>query len=175
MRAIWQWVPQLLFCMINLKTVILEFRPYLIGANGLKYERVKYEYETCIMPKSPNPSIFNLHSQWLWFLRPFSYRKILFTRFMLYFSHFIKCIKNVLELSQLNWCYSLTSDSMKYDVIGYSAIWICMYTELWMMWTVHSRYVAVIFFQISHERHPIARPLGRGMGCLCEFKVWSKF
>ena len=31
--------------------------------------------------------------------------------------------------------------------------------------TVHSRYIPVIFLWRSHERHPIARPWGRGMGC----------
>ena len=30
-------------------------------------------------------------------------------------------------------------------------------------------------FQITHERYPTARLLGRGIGCLCEFKVWIKF
>ena len=31
----------------------------------------------------------------------------------------------------------------------------------------------VSFLQNTHNRHPIACPWGRGMGCLCEFKVWS--
>ena len=31
--------------------------------------------------------------------------------------------------------------------------------------TVRSWYIAVIFLRITHERHPIARPWGRGMGC----------
>ena len=32
--------------------------------------------------------------------------------------------------------------------------------------TVRYRYNTVNFFKNIHERHPIARPLGRGMGCL---------
>ena len=31
--------------------------------------------------------------------------------------------------------------------------------------SVRARYIAVIFLRITHEKHPIARPLGRGMGC----------
>ena len=37
--------------------------------------------------------------------------------------------------------------------------------------TVWCRYDAVNFLQNSHNRHPIARPWGRGMGCL--LWVWS--
>ena len=33
------------------------------------------------------------------------------------------------------------------------------------LYTVRYRYNAVNFFKNIHERHPIARPLGRGMGC----------
>ena len=33
-------------------------------------------------------------------------------------------------------------------------------------YTVRYRYNAVNFFKNIHKRHPIARPLGRGMGCL---------
>ena len=32
--------------------------------------------------------------------------------------------------------------------------------------TVRCRYNAVLFFQIIQKRHPISRPLGRGMGCI---------
>ena len=32
--------------------------------------------------------------------------------------------------------------------------------------TARCRYNTVIFFQYPHNRHPIARPSGRGMGCL---------
>ena len=31
----------------------------------------------------------------------------------------------------------------------------------------------VIFLQNTHQRHLIARPHGRAMMCLCEFKAWS--
>ena len=36
--------------------------------------------------------------------------------------------------------------------------------------TVRSWYIAVIFLQITHERHPIARPWGRGMG----YRSWMQ-
>ena len=41
--------------------------------------------------------------------------------------------------------------------------------------TVHPWYLVVIVLQTTRERHPIARPYGRAMGCLREFKVWSMF
>ena len=42
---------------------------------------------------------------------------------------------------------------------------------------VRCRYNAVNFLQNIHERHPIARPAGRGMGCfLCQgFSFWLIF
>ena len=36
----------------------------------------------------------------------------------------------------------------------------------------HYRYNAVNFLQNIHERHPIARPSGRGMGCLLWVQLW---
>ena len=33
-------------------------------------------------------------------------------------------------------------------------------------YTVRCRYNAVNFLTNIHKRHPIARPLGRGMGCI---------
>ena len=41
----------------------------------------------------------------------------------------------------------------------------------WEHYTVRCHYNAVNFLQNSHNRHPIARPWGRGMGCL--LCVWS--
>ena len=41
--------------------------------------------------------------------------------------------------------------------------------------TVRCRFNAVNFLQNSHNTHPIARQLGRSMGCFCEFKVWFMF
>ena len=40
---------------------------------------------------------------------------------------------------------------------------------------MHSRYRVVIFLQITHDKTPIARPWGRGMGVFREFEVWLKF
>ena len=37
------------------------------------------------------------------------------------------------------------------------------------------RYLTVTFLQWTHERHLIARPWGRDMGCLCELAVWLKY
>ena len=39
--------------------------------------------------------------------------------------------------------------------------------------TVRCRYNAVSFLHIPHNRHSIARPLGRGMGCLMWFSCLS--
>ena len=41
--------------------------------------------------------------------------------------------------------------------------------------TVRCRYNAVNFLINIHKRHPIARPLGRGMGCLCGSSMWIIF
>ena len=35
--------------------------------------------------------------------------------------------------------------------------------------------VPVNFLQNAHKRHPIARPLGRDMGCFCGFTPWFTF
>ena len=43
---------------------------------------------------------------------------------------------------------------------------LCVLLCLSNKYTVRYRYNAVNFFKNIHERHPIARPLGRGMGCL---------
>ena len=41
--------------------------------------------------------------------------------------------------------------------------------------TAHSRYLAVIFLQITHERHPIPHLWGRDKVCLCEFTIRPEF
>ena len=41
--------------------------------------------------------------------------------------------------------------------------------------TVQSGYLVALFLQITHKRHSIARPWGRDMECLREFKGWPKF
>ena len=46
------------------------------------------------------------------------------------------------------------------------------YDKKWMrlyMYTVQCRYNAVNFLENPHNRHPISRPWGRGMGCLLWF------
>ena len=42
-------------------------------------------------------------------------------------------------------------------------------------YTGHPRYIVVSFHQTEHERYPIARPWGRGMGAFCEFRVLTQF
>ena len=42
-------------------------------------------------------------------------------------------------------------------------------------YTVRSRYIAVIFHCITHERHSIARPQGRGMGVVSECRSDQNF
>ena len=39
---------------------------------------------------------------------------------------------------------------------------------------VHSQYITVIFHRITLERHPIARPQGRGIGCPSWVQIWPK-
>ena len=47
--------------------------------------------------------------------------------------------------------------------------WHCCVIELDELYTVQCRYNAVNFLENPHNRHPIARPWGRGMGCLLWF------
>ena len=37
------------------------------------------------------------------------------------------------------------------------------------------RYSAVYFLQNPHQRHPIAPPYGRAIGCFCDFQIWFLF
>ena len=45
-------------------------------------------------------------------------------------------------------------------------IWPNQIRGKWGLSTVRCRYNAVNFITNSHKRHPMARPLGQGMGCL---------
>ena len=67
-------------------------------------------------------------------------------------------------------CYTLLSrwqDCMASLYLVLSALWLADLT------TVRCRYNAVSFLHIPHNRHSIARPLGRGMGCLMWFSCLS--
>ena len=37
--------------------------------------------------------------------------------------------------------------------------------------TLYTRYIAIIILRITPQRHPVARPWGRAMGCLWEFEL----
>ena len=42
-------------------------------------------------------------------------------------------------------------------------------------YTVRCRYNTIDFLQDTYKIHPKAHPLGRVMGCFCEFKFWFAF
>ena len=58
---------------------------------------------------------------------------------------------------------TMTMTTIDYAAAEWRWWWRCWW---WLHDTVQCRYNAVDFLQIHHKRHPIARPLGRGMGCL---------
>ena len=84
--------------------------------------------------------------------------------------HAIKMISHVWHPSDIMICVYWGSDVLCCPVVGTIKTLTCF-----LYWyTVHFRYMTVIFLRITHERHPIARPQGRAMGCRSWVKMCPK-
>ena len=66
----------------------------------------------------------------------------------------------------------MVSDGIKGNVATYIS---GKYYKTLQLGTTRCRYNAVNFLQKLPNQHPTVRPKGRGMGCICEFKVWFIF
>ena len=102
---------------------------------------------------------------------------------------------------QLSWSFEATI-LLEYLSTRYSTVWYCILHDIskcrnWIIPRTHishrmtqpritviglslvslvrRRYNAVNIHKIINKRHPIARPLGRGMGCLLWISIWLIF
>ena len=72
-------------------------------------------------------------------------------------------------LFAMHWGHESVEDiSVMYLINVHINIGTChgFHVPLWYTYTVRCRYNAFNFHQNHHNRHPIARPSGRGIGCL---------